>query len=55
MEDNITKIIIGILTLITAIIGTTIYLKIKKNKVNQENIDISGNNNKVIGRDDNSK
>lgn len=59
MEDNTTKIIIAIITLVTAIIGGALISINKSRKRNtktkQDNIKIKGNKNKVIGGDDNSK
>jgi glucose uptake protein GlcU len=59
MEDNTTKIIIAVITLVTVIIGgalISINKSRKRNtKTNQRNIKIKGNQNKVIGGDDNSK
>jgi glucose uptake protein GlcU len=54
MEDNTTKIIIGIIALITALIGGALYSKKRNNKVKQTKIKIKGKKNKVIGGDDNS-
>jgi hypothetical protein len=50
-----TKIILAIITGIVALgVGITINSKRKSRKSNQENINITGNDNKVIGGDDNS-
>ncbi|CAL2061989.1 hypothetical protein [Tenacibaculum sp. 190524A05c] len=59
MEDNTTKIIIAVIALVTAIIGGALISINKSRKRNtkssQDNITIKGNNNKVVGGDDNSK
>ena len=59
MEDNITKIIVGAIVLLTAIVGgklISINKSRKRNtKTNQKNIKIKGNKNKIIGGDDSSK
>ncbi|KPQ12988.1 MAG: hypothetical protein HLUCCX10_14390 [Algoriphagus marincola HL-49] len=59
MEDNMTKIIIAVVALVTAIIGGALISINKSRKRNskssQDNISIKGNKNKVIGGDDNSK
>lgn len=59
MEDNTTKIIIAVIALITAIIGGALISinksRKRKTETNQENINIKGNKNKVIGGDDNTK
>lgn len=59
MEDNTTQIIIGVIALVTAIIGGALISINKSRKRNtktkQDNIKIKGNKNKVIGGDDNSK
>lgn len=51
-----TKIILAIIAgIVTLAAGITIKTKSKSRKYNQENINITGNDNKVIGGDDNSK
>lgn len=59
MEDNTTKIIIAVIALITVIIGGALVSinksKKRKSETTQDNIEINGNENKVIGGDDNSK
>lgn len=55
MEDNSTKIILGIITIIIALLGGALYSKKRKNKVKQSNINIEGDKNKIVGGDDNSK
>ena len=59
MEDNMTKIIIAVIALVTAIIGGALISINKSRKRNtkssQDNIKIKGDKNKVIGGDDNSK
>jgi hypothetical protein len=59
MDENITKILLAILAIIASIVGgITIYSKKKsKNKkynITQKDININGNNNKVVGGDDKS-
>lgn len=59
MEDNTTEIIIAVIALVTAIIGGA-FISINKSKKrntksSQDNIQIKGDKNKVIGGDDNSK
>lgn len=59
MDENYTKIILAVIAVIATIVGGAL-ISIKKskkrtNKVNQENITIKGNKNKVVGGDDNSK
>ncbi len=54
MEENTTKIIIGIIALITALIGGALYSKKRTNKVTQSNIKIKGKKNKIVGGDNNS-
>lgn len=59
MEENTTKILLAVLAIIASIVGGfTIYSK-KKNKTKkyngtQKDININGNNNKVVGGDDKS-
>ncbi len=55
-QENLTEIIIALISLLTLIAGGA-WLSIKKSKRNtskQENINITGDGNKIIGRDDNS-
>lgn len=59
MEENTTKILLAIIAIIASIVGgITIYSKKKsKNKkynITQKDININGNNNKVVGGDDKS-
>lgn len=54
MEDNITKIILGAIALVSALIGGALYSKKRYNKVDQSKIKIKGNKNKIVGGDDNS-
>jgi hypothetical protein len=59
LDDNTTKIIIAIITVITVIMGGA-FISIRKTRKNKSknsisNINISGNNSKVVGGDDNSK
>jgi len=51
MEQLYLKILIGILTLITAILGYNKFSKNKVNKVDQKNIKIKGKNNTIVGGD----
>lgn len=59
MDDNTTKIILAIIAILASIVGgVTLYSK-SKNKtkrynINQKDISINGNNNKVVGGDDKS-
>lgn len=59
MDENNIKIILAIITVIATIVGGALITikksKKKTNKVNQENITIKGDKNKVVGGDDNSK
>ncbi|WP_372482890.1 hypothetical protein AB9J70_12000 [Elizabethkingia anophelis] len=55
MDENSTKIILAVIGLILAIVGgVTLHLKNTRRSVKQKNINITGSNNKVIGRDDKS-
>lgn len=58
MEENIIKLIIELLVAIGALVGGTFIIKkvilTRKNISKQKNITISGNDNKVVGGDDNS-
>jgi glucose uptake protein GlcU len=58
-NDNTTKIILAIIALVIAIIGGSFISirrsKNRRNNVRQDNIDVSGDNSKVIGGDDNSR
>jgi len=57
MDEHTSKIILATVAAIAAILsGATLYSKnkTKKNNVNQKDININGNNNKVIGGDDKS-
>jgi LPXTG-motif cell wall-anchored protein len=58
MDENITKILLAILGAVAAVGGITFYFKKKskekKYKVTQKNVNINGNNNKVVGGDDKS-
>lgn len=57
-DENTTKIGLGIIALVTVIVsGALITIKKTKKKNTRNsisNIDISGNNSKVVGGDDNS-
>ena len=58
-DDNVTKIILGLITLITVIAGGALISIKKTRKSNSKkaisNVNISGHNSKVVGGDDNSK
>lgn len=59
MDENNTKILLAILAIISSILGgITIYSrkksKNKKYNITQKDININGNNNKVVGGDDKS-
>jgi len=58
MEDNVVKLLTEILVVIGALVGGTFIVKkvitTRKNITKQKNINISGNNSKVIGGDDSS-
>lgn len=55
MDENSTKIILAIVAGILAIVGgVTLYSKTKRKSVNQKNINITGNHNKVVGGNDKS-
>lgn len=59
MDENTTKIILAIIAVIASVIGgVTLYSKSKnkskKYNINQKDININGNNNKIIGGDDKS-
>lgn len=57
MDENSTKILIAIIAVIASIIGGISFYSKKKRKnysVNQENINITGNDNKIVGGDDKS-
>ena len=58
LDDNLTKIIIAVLALITVILGGLFVSKKITHKSKSENttsdISIKGNDNKVVGGDDNS-
>ncbi len=54
MEDNTTKIILGIITIIVALVGGALYSKKRSNKVKQTKIKIKGNKNTIVGGDNNS-
>lgn len=59
MDENTTKIILAIIAVIASIIGgVTLYSKSKnkskKYNINQRDININGNNNKVVGGDNKS-
>lgn len=57
MDENTTKIILAIIALMASTVGgITLYSKSKniKYNINQKDIDINGNNNKVVGGDDKS-
>lgn len=59
MDGNTTKIILAIIAAIASIVGgITLYSKsknkTKKYNINQKDININGNNNKVVGGDDKS-
>lgn len=58
-DENTIKIVLGIIALVTVIVsGALITIKKTKKKTTRNsisNIDISGNNSKVVGGDDNSK
>ncbi|HEY0744379.1 MAG TPA: hypothetical protein VGD40_23095 [Chryseosolibacter sp.] len=59
LDENTTKIVVGVLVLLTAAVGGAI-ISIRKSKnrqtrTHQENITIGGSNNKVVGGDDNSE
>jgi glucose uptake protein GlcU len=58
VDENTSKIILGVIALLTVIAGGAIY-SVKKSKnrrtnTTQKNITQSGNGNKVVGGDDNS-
>lgn len=55
MDNNTTKIILGVIAIIAALIGGSLYSKKRSNKVKQTNIEIKGDKNKIVGGDDNSK
>tara|TARA_E500000318_G_C3448263_1_gene167778 strand:+ start:105 stop:287 length:183 start_codon:yes stop_codon:yes gene_type:complete len=59
MEDNTVKVILAILTIIATVVGGALIsirkTKKRNTKSNQENININGDGNKIIGGDDNSK
>lgn len=55
MDENFTKIILAIIAGIIAVAGgVTLYSKNKRKSVNQNNINITGNSNKVVGGNDKS-
>jgi hypothetical protein len=59
MDENTTKIILAIIAGIASIVGgVTLYSKsknkTKKYNINQKDININGNNNKIVGGDDKS-
>ena len=56
MGDNYTQIIAGIIIILTTLAGGALYSKRKTKKTSntQDNITITGNDNKVIGGDDKS-
>ncbi|QSB28513.1 hypothetical protein [Flavobacterium sp. CLA17] len=58
MGDNYTQIIAGIIIILTTLAGGALYSKrkskTKKTSNTQNNISITGNENKVIGGDDKS-
>lgn len=58
-DENATKIILGIIALLTVIVsGALITIKKTKKRTTRNtisNVDISGDNSKVVGGDDNSK
>ena len=58
-DENTTKIVLGIIALLTVIVsGALITIKKTKKKNTRNtisNIEISGDNSKVVGGDDNSK
>jgi LPXTG-motif cell wall-anchored protein len=55
MDDNTTKIILGVIAIITALVGGALYSKKRRNKVKQTDIKIKGDKNRIVGGDDNSK
>lgn len=57
MEEGTQKIILSVLGILVALVGGAIYSKkVRKNKrTNQENITITGDQNKVVGGDDRSR
>ncbi len=58
MEENTIKIILAIITVVATIVGGTLYYKkttkVKKRSTTIKGISITGNDNKVIGGNDNS-
>ena len=54
MDENLTKVLLGIIGIITATLGASIVIKKTNRKTVQKNIEISGDNSKVVGGDDNS-
>lgn len=58
MENNYVKIALAVITVIGAILGGAFYskkkVKNKKYQIDQRDITITGDNNKIVGGDDNS-
>ena len=58
-DENTTKIVVAIIALLTAIVsGALVTIRKMKKKSTRNtfsNVKITGNNNKIVGGDDNSK